>query len=119
MYEKKENTHSAGSKPAHGDKHGHFLVRVRSPEMEKINETVALLESEFYRRAKALSIPIIKRRKGRNVPGIPEAMECLLCEEWGDCSLENRVYWYVQTRLITKYCDPMWLKAEEIAKGVQ
>lgn len=111
MYKGKENTHSAGSKPALSH------VKVKPKEKDLIDKTVALLESEFYRRAKALNIPIIKRRKGRNVPGQAEAVECLLCEEWGNCSLENRVYWYVQTRLIAKYYDPMWQEAEKIAQG--
>lgn len=50
-------------------------IKVYPKDHEHIQKTLNLIQSEFYDRAKAAGLPIVKRRQYRNTPGFAEAIE--------------------------------------------
>lgn len=63
---------------------------------ERITGYLKMLLDEFQKAAKEAGIKIVKGKKYRNVPGMKEALDGLLNQEWGDLSLENRAFWQAQ-----------------------
>jgi hypothetical protein len=96
MTQEKTTTQSASQRKI---KH----VKVSDLEHTKINDTVRVLASLFYKRANALGIKICKRGKNRNVPGQTDAVKCLLLPTfesgYDGMSRENLAYWYVEDML--------------------
>lgn len=74
-------------------------VKATPEAHEAIKTAATMLADEFKKQAKAAGIPIRERRKGRNVPGMKEALDCLLDQKWSELSIENRAWWYVRSMI--------------------
>lgn len=83
---------SAGSKPAL--KH----VVVFDVQHSQINALSQKISEKFCEKAKALGIKLKKRGKNRNVPGQPEAVECLFTVSYMDMTkpLDGLVNNYIE-----------------------